>query len=200
MATTGVDHGAADQTTFKAEYNRLSELKAFDESKAGVKGLVDAGITEIPRFFHYPPDSSEPIFSSVSGDTQLSIPVIDLKGVLDGDRDHRQEIVEKVREATETWGFFQVVNHGIPDSVLEEIKDGVRRFYEQDVEIKKAFYTRDTSKPMVHNSNFDLYNAPSANWRDTFFCPMFPNPPKPEDLPAVCRCLYLYIVYNLDPV
>lgn len=31
-----------------AEYNRLSELKALDETKAGVKGLVDAGVTEIP--------------------------------------------------------------------------------------------------------------------------------------------------------
>ena len=28
----------------KSNYDRRSELKAFDESKAGVKGLVDAGV------------------------------------------------------------------------------------------------------------------------------------------------------------
>lgn len=33
------------------DYDRLSELKAFDDSKAGVKGLVDAGVTTIPAIF-----------------------------------------------------------------------------------------------------------------------------------------------------
>lgn len=186
MVTTGAADNEATQTTLNSQYDGLSELKAFDESKTGVKGLVDAGIIEIPHFFHHQPDNLES-FSSVSGDTQLSIPVIDLKGLITGDEICRKKIVEKVREALETWGFFQIINHGIPDSVLEEIKEGVRSFYEQDTEVKKAFYTRDTSKPFVHNSNFDLYKVPSANWRDTFFCPMAPHPPKPEDLPSVCR-------------
>ncbi|KAF3456830.1 hypothetical protein FNV43_RR01484 [Rhamnella rubrinervis] len=47
------------------------------------------------------------------------------------------------------------------------MKDGVKRFHEQDTEVKKQFYTRDSSKPVVYDSNFDLYSAPSANWRDT---------------------------------
>ncbi|KAL2463646.1 1-aminocyclopropane-1-carboxylate oxidase-like protein 3 [Forsythia ovata] len=103
--------------------DRISELRAFDDAKAGVKGLVDAGITK-------------------------------------------------------------VINHGIPDSVLEEILlDGVRRFYEQDTEVKKEWYTRDTTRRVVYNSNFDLYSAPSANWRDTIFCPMAPDLPKPDELP-----------------
>ncbi|KAE8711856.1 hypothetical protein F3Y22_tig00110271pilonHSYRG00172 [Hibiscus syriacus] len=37
-----------------------------------------------------------------------------------------------------------VVNHGIPLSVLEEMKHGVRRFHELDVKEKKAYYTKDT--------------------------------------------------------
>ncbi|CAJ1952659.1 unnamed protein product [Sphenostylis stenocarpa] len=37
-------------------YERLQELKSFDESKAGVKGLVDSGITKLPRFFTRPPE------------------------------------------------------------------------------------------------------------------------------------------------
>ncbi|XP_034685758.1 1-aminocyclopropane-1-carboxylate oxidase homolog [Vitis riparia] len=35
----------------QSEYDRESELKAFDGSKTGVKGLVDAGVTKIPRIF-----------------------------------------------------------------------------------------------------------------------------------------------------
>jgi hypothetical protein len=72
-------------------------------------------------------------------------------------------------------------------SVLEEMKEGVRRFHEQDTQVKKELYTRDPMRPVVYNSNFDLYSAPATNWRDTFFCQMAPNPPNPEDLPAACR-------------
>ncbi|PON40958.1 Oxoglutarate/iron-dependent dioxygenase [Trema orientale] len=185
MVVTSSDE-AAPEASFKAEYDRAAELKAFDETKAGVKGLVDAGITEIPRIFYHPISDNYIANSSVSGDTQLSIPVIDLKGLNKG-TDQRKEIVENVREALETWGFFQIVNHGIPESVLEEMKNGVRRFYEQETEVKKEFYTRDPMKPVVYNSNFDLSIGISTNWRDTFLCLMAPNPPKPEDLPIVCR-------------
>lgn len=65
--------------------------------------------------------------------------------------------------------------------------EGVRRFYEQDSEIKKKWYTRDGSKTVVYNSNFDLFTAASANWRDTTYCNMAPNPPIPGDLPDICR-------------
>ena len=168
-----------------AAYDRASEVKAFDETKAGVKGLVDAGVTQIPRIFYSPPEDNH-LKESSAGQTKFSIPVIDLGGLSD-DSIRKNEIIEKVREASEAWGFFQIVNHGIPVGVMEEIKDGVKRFHEQDTEVKKQFYNRDTLKPVAYNSNFDLYSAPSANWRDTISIPMAPNPPKTEDLPEVCR-------------
>ncbi|EMS54466.1 hypothetical protein TRIUR3_18433 [Triticum urartu] len=36
--------------------DRLAALKAFDETKAGVKGLVDAGVKAVPDIFRHPPD------------------------------------------------------------------------------------------------------------------------------------------------
>ncbi|KAK7257048.1 hypothetical protein RIF29_30739 [Crotalaria pallida] len=164
--------------------DRLHERKAFDDTKAGVKGLVDAGVAKIPSLFHHPPDKS--LKSSYLG--HVSIPVIDLSDIGNKDQSTHQEIVSKIREASETWGFFQVVNHGIPVSVLEEIKDGVMNFYEQDIEVKREFYTRQP-KPFAYNSNFHLYSSPALNWRDTFMCYLAPNAPKPEDLPEVCRVI-----------
>ncbi|KAK8365336.1 hypothetical protein V6Z11_A02G047400 [Gossypium hirsutum] len=166
------------------EYDRTSELKAFDDTKAGVKGLADGGITKVPRIFHQPPEKLHKF--PVSNDSQFSIPVIDLEGV-NNDPITRKEVVDKVGNASRKWGFFQVINHGIPVSVMEEMKDGVRRFHEQDVEVKKQYYTRDFTKPVVYNSNFDLYTSLAVNWRDTFFSRMAPDPPKMEDLPPVCR-------------
>ncbi|XP_050216342.1 1-aminocyclopropane-1-carboxylate oxidase homolog 1-like [Mercurialis annua] len=173
--------------TIDAEYCRSSELKAFDDTKSGVKGLVDAGIAKIPRIFHQPPNALENISHAPKDTaTQFSFPIIDLQGFENNPISHK-EIIEKVRNASESWGFFQVVNHGIPINVLEEMKDGVRRFHEQDTNLKKGYYTRDTTKKVVFNSNFDLYTAPAANWRDTLAIQMAPHLPQPEDIPAVCR-------------
>ncbi|CAI0430139.1 unnamed protein product [Linum tenue] len=167
-------------------YDRLAELTAFDETKAGVKGLADAGITELPRIFHAPPhflDTTTKTASFSPSDPDFIFPVIDLKGAA---ADHRKVIVEKVREAAEKWGFFEVVNHAIPERVMEEMKAGVRRFHEQDLEAKKEFFGRDPSKRVVYNSNFDLYSAPVTNWRDAVLFHTAPDVPKPEELPACC--------------
>nr|GEV50307.1 1-aminocyclopropane-1-carboxylate oxidase homolog 1-like [Tanacetum cinerariifolium] len=95
--------------------------------------------------------------------------------------------------ALETCGFFQIANHGIHISMLEEMKKGVKGFFEQDDEVKNQWYTRDSSGKykLVYNSNFDLYAAPVTNWRDTFYCPMAPNPPQPPELPFVCRDVFI---------
>lgn len=168
----------------EANYDRASELKAFDDTKTGVKGLVDSGITQVPRIFITPRNDSDKNLKP--SDSQLKFPIIDLENI-DEDPIRHKKVVDEVRDASGTWGFFQVINHGIPGSVLEEMLDGVRKFYEQDPEERKKWYTRDRKRSVVYNSNFDLYSAPAANWRDTFFCKMAPHPPSPEELPAVCR-------------
>ncbi|CAK8534753.1 unnamed protein product [Lathyrus sativus] len=162
--------------------NRMHELKAFDETKAGVKGLVDEGVVKIPTLFHHPPDKlSNPTNST---NNEHIVPVIDFTNT-------RQDIISRIKEASETWGFFQVVNHGIPLNVVEDMKNGVAKFFEQDTEVKKAMYTRDWTRPFVYNSNFDLYSSQALNWRDTFKWNIAPNAPKPEDLPLVCRDIVL---------
>lgn len=199
MEIHGTDHEV--HQSVGVEYDRkMEELRAFDETKAGVKGLVDAGIKEVPSFFIHPPaDNSSSLFiTDDTGKSQFSFPIIDLEGI-DEDSVKRKETVEKVLDASENWGFFQVVNHGIPCSVLDEMLDGVKKFYEQDNEVKKKWYSRDTTKRVVYNSNFDLYTAPSANWRDTFHCIVAPNPPTPQELPPILkawivqRALLLYV-------
>ncbi|KAL5063093.1 hypothetical protein RYX36_024830 [Vicia faba] len=61
--------------TTKLDYDRASELKAFDETKDGVKRLVDASITNIPRMFHHEFDK---YYSSSSSTTKLVVPSGDL--------------------------------------------------------------------------------------------------------------------------
>ncbi|XP_031254643.1 1-aminocyclopropane-1-carboxylate oxidase homolog 1-like [Pistacia vera] len=165
-------------------YDRISELKAFDDSKTGVKGLVDSGAAKVPRIFI--DEQYEPGDKSGSGGCKFTIPIIDFQGI-DKDPSLRCEIVGKVGNACEKWGFLQVINHGIPLNILEEMIDGIRRFHEQDTEVKKELYSRDETRAAVYHSNFDLYRAPVANWRDTLSCRMVPLPANSDELPTVCR-------------
>ncbi|CAM8915025.1 unnamed protein product [Rhodiola kirilowii] len=167
-----------------SSYNRTEELQSFDESKLGVKGLVDAQVTQIPRIF-INPSTAESHKAAPHG--QFKFPIIDLQGIKFQDQSERQRVIDQVRVASEEWGFFQVINHGIPSRVLQEMLDGVRGFFEQDDAVKKEWYTRDINKKVVYNSNYDLFSAPAANWRDTFYCLMAPSPPSHHELPQPCR-------------
>ncbi|CAH8308988.1 unnamed protein product [Eruca vesicaria subsp. sativa] len=168
------------ESTTTTALDRPTQLKAFDETKTGVKGLLEAGISEIPAIFHaHPATITTPKPPSSS---QFTIPTIDLQGGIDS----RRNLVEKIGDAAERWGFFQVINHGISLDLLERMKEGVREFHEQDPEVRKEFYSRDPGSKMFYMSNFDLYNSPAANWRDTLACFMAPDPPRLEDLPAAC--------------
>ncbi|KAL5994554.1 hypothetical protein ACLOJK_024607 [Asimina triloba] len=163
-------------------------VKDFDETRGGVKGLVDAGITNIPTIFLHPPQNLPPPNSpSPTNQHHLpTLPLIDLCALaLDGGQ--RAEMVEAIRQASETWGFFQVVNHGVPLAVLDGMIDAVHGFFEQPREIKMEYYTRDTRKNVRFSSNFDLYSTKAVNWRDTLYCGMAPDPFDPQDLPDVCR-------------
>ncbi|PHU24677.1 Deacetoxyvindoline 4-hydroxylase [Capsicum chinense] len=126
----------------------LSEKKAFDDSKAGLKGLVDAGIVDIPRIFIRPPDELAQDLSRC-----------------------------RLQEASEKWGFFQLINHEVPSSVMEGMIDGIRRFHEQDVELKKEYYSRDRE---ALGLNTDCLKSMECAKGKTLVCHYYSACPQPE--------------------
>ena len=58
-----------------SSYDRISELKAFDDSKAGVQGLVENGVTKVPRMF-YCEHTNDSNGSTSEPNSKFSIPTI----------------------------------------------------------------------------------------------------------------------------
>lgn len=80
---------------------------------------------------------------------------------------------------------------GIPVTTLEGMLEGFGGFMEQDAEAKKQYYTRDLNNRFRLNTNFDMFSAPAANWRDSVYYFVAPNPPPPQQLPQLCRYILL---------
>ncbi|CAO2821600.1 unnamed protein product [Amaranthus hypochondriacus] len=167
--------------------DRITDLKAFDEAKTGVKGLVDAGIKQLPSIFIRPPEDR-----SKDLDTwpeNISVPVIDFSD-LGKNNDETMKIVARVCSAAKNWGFFQVVNHGIPLEIMEKMIEKGRMFHEQDDEAKKKWYNRDPgSNKVTYVSNHDLYKSNAANWRDSLnISTLFADGHiHPDELPDICK-------------
>ncbi|KAL2921404.1 1-aminocyclopropane-1-carboxylate oxidase-like protein 1 [Bienertia sinuspersici] len=155
-------------------YDRKSELKQFDETKLGVKGLVDTGLSKVPNIFINHQDHNRVTNkASIDPKPELTIPIIDLFGI-ETNPDKFKKVVDEIREACKKWGIFQVINHGIPKQVMDEMVAGVRRFHEEDPEEKKKYYSLETAGPVT-------------NWRDTTWASMAPHPPQPQEVPIACR-------------
>uniref|UniRef100_A0A7N0RHL3 Fe2OG dioxygenase domain-containing protein n=1 Tax=Kalanchoe fedtschenkoi TaxID=63787 RepID=A0A7N0RHL3_KALFE len=168
-------------------YDRLKELKEFDESKIGCKGLADSGITTIPRIFHHPPETVPKMDRSAESPAAslAEIPVIDLSDLESPTR--RRLVVDQVRLAASTWGFFQVVSHGISASVMERTSAAIKAFHEQPHQEKIKHYKRDEMNGFIYSTNNDLYRSKAANWHDHIQLWTGPTPPVASDIPDICR-------------
>ncbi|CAK7338942.1 unnamed protein product [Dovyalis caffra] len=166
-----------------SNYDEAKEVMAFDETKAGVKGLVDSGVTKVPRFFVQPSERVEKL-SSKSSNINFQVPIIDFEGF---ENSRRIEVVNEIRKASEEWGFFQVVNHGIPVSVMDEMLVGVKRFHEQPQEVKMELYSRDANQRVKFFSGVLLLTKEPAIWRDTIAFDFKDGKLDPEHFPDIFR-------------
>lgn len=181
--------------TSNGEYNWAEAVKEFDETKAGVKGLVDAGVTELPRLFVHPPEDlhSHP----PRGTTDAQLPTIDFHGV-ESSGARRREVVEQISKASSEWGFFRIVNHGIPLETMDSTLDAVKRFHELPSEEKTPFYSYDMSRLVKLNSSLPTKENKAASWRDILTCNFKDGQLDPKDIPSACRYIYIYIPFFIN--
>ncbi|WVZ56988.1 hypothetical protein U9M48_007440 [Paspalum notatum var. saurae] len=93
---------------------------------------VDDDLQVPERYLSKEPNAEEVI---AGGDGNCAIPVIDLDRLVDP-RSSSSECAKLV-SACRHWGFFQLINHGVPDQVIGNLKSDVVEFFKQPLEDKQ---------------------------------------------------------------
>jgi isopenicillin N synthase-like dioxygenase len=80
-----------------------------------------------------------------TGGLTEQVPIIDVGGVTqDATSRDAQLAVDEIANACREWGFFQVVNHDIPDELIARTWSQTRRFFAQPSSVKESLMrTRD---------------------------------------------------------
>ncbi|XP_057798063.1 1-aminocyclopropane-1-carboxylate oxidase homolog 12-like [Salvia miltiorrhiza] len=178
------------------EFDWAKEIKEFDETKAGVKGLVDAGVKEIPRLFVHPQEVLER--HPTAKDVAVELPVIDLSGAERGGA-RRREVVEAISKAAREWGFFSIVKHGIPLETMDAMLECIKIFHELPKEEKIPLYTTERNKPVKWNSNLPAQQNDPACWRDVLNIVYTDDHLEAEEIPSACRKeLEEYVKYMIQ--
>jgi isopenicillin N synthase-like dioxygenase len=163
---------------------RAALLKAFEESRTGVRGLVESGVSSVPEIFRHP----DPYASIPLAPPGASIPVVDLSLPF-------PDAAAAAAEAARTWGFFHLVNHhhlALPAAATDDYPAralaAVRAFNELPPAERAPHYGRAVDGGVNYSTNVDLYNSPAASWRDTIQVMLGPNrrPDLASRIPAVC--------------
>ncbi|XP_057517649.1 protein DOWNY MILDEW RESISTANCE 6-like [Amaranthus tricolor] len=116
----------------------------------------------LPKNYIFPPDK-RPGEHNVP--MSKSLPVIDLSNV---DGQERKKTIQKIIEASHDFGFFQVINHGVPRKLLDATREVVKELFELPIEEKSKIYSLDLSKIcMLYSSNVDYEREEIHNWRDS---------------------------------
>ncbi|KAL0422419.1 UNVERIFIED_CONTAM: 2-oxoglutarate-dependent dioxygenase 19 [Sesamum latifolium] len=106
-----------------------------------VKALAESStLNSVPSHFSFANDST----ASHSD----SIPVIDFSLLASGTTHQRAKVLRDLDNACRDWGFFVLVNHGIPDSLLKNIKEASLEYFELPEEDKWRYEAKSASDPI----------------------------------------------------
>ncbi|PON84482.1 Oxoglutarate/iron-dependent dioxygenase [Trema orientale] len=89
-----------------------------------------------------------------------NFPIINLEK-LNGEE--RKNIMEQIKDACENWGFFELVNHGIPHELLDTVERMTKEHYRKCMEQR--------FKELVASKGLDAVQAEvnDIDWESTFF-------------------------------
>ncbi|XP_004243300.1 2-oxoglutarate-dependent dioxygenase 19 [Solanum lycopersicum] len=132
--------------------------------KKGVKYLVDnsKNMKMVPLEFVLPIPEGERPSMAIDG----SIPVIDMSGLNGPVVQQRLSTIHAISSACAEWGFFRVTNHGIKESLMDEMVQVVEEFFNLPLEEKMKYGSDDVMDPVRYGTSLTTTRKHALHWRD----------------------------------
>ncbi|KAJ7981610.1 Gibberellin 2-beta-dioxygenase 8 [Quillaja saponaria] len=102
----------------------------------------------------------------------FELPLIDLGKLNNLHHFERNECMEKIREAARKWGFFQVVNHGVSQQVLESLQYELIKVFHQPFEKKSEDIFLNLSDKSYRWGNPMATSLRQLSWSEAFHIPL----------------------------
>ncbi|CAL5436626.1 unnamed protein product [Camellia sinensis] len=116
----------------------------------------------VPANYVFPPEIRP---GDLAAPVCEGIPVIDL-GQIGGHA--RAELLEKIIKASQDFGMFQVINHGVSEELMDDTMSLFKEFFDMPVEDKAAYYSEDKSKSFRLYTSGQNYLKDKVNyWKDS---------------------------------
>ncbi|KAI3678813.1 hypothetical protein L6452_38116 [Arctium lappa] len=120
------------------------------------------GVQSIPKDYIMPPERRSGDFVSVCDE----IPVIDLQ---ENPKIDRSDIIQQILKACQEFGLFQVINHGVSEKMMEDMRVLYHEFFNMPVDDKLGVYSeiwRNTGCSL-YTSGFTYAEEDVHYWKDT---------------------------------
>ncbi|XP_059289638.1 protein SRG1-like [Lycium ferocissimum] len=127
-----------------------------------VQELANEHLANIPARYVHSEEESPAIYAGAAVPT---VPVIDLQKLLSGDSMNSE--LQKLHSACQEWGFLQVINHGVPPSLLEDFKREVIELFRLPMEEKKKLWQQEDDFEGFGQA-FVVSEEQKLDWSDMF--------------------------------
>ncbi|CAH9081958.1 unnamed protein product [Cuscuta europaea] len=157
-----------------------SAIAPFYHASSTVKLL-----SESPDLNSIPCDYIQSTSPDESLEDSKSIPIIDYSHIISTHSNQRYKAIEALGRACEEWGFFMVVNHGIPESLIRAMIQVTCDFFNMTEEKKQQFEGTHVLDPVRCGTSFNASKEKALFWRDflkVFVHPDFHCPSDPQAL------------------
>ncbi|GMN30736.1 hypothetical protein TIFTF001_002943 [Ficus carica] len=121
-------------------------------------------LREIPHYYLQNEAETDP----VEVEDSFHIPVIDMSKLLDKDPSIYNHELARLHSACKDWGFFQLINHGVPEEVTEKMKIDTQDFFQLPLEEKKT-YAQLPNDFEGYGQAFLFSQEQKLDWGDRFF-------------------------------
>lgn len=145
-------------------------------AQSSLQSLLSQGSQDLADFVW--PEEDRPTIPHNDYRRDRELPVIDLSCLHDGNPETKLRVATRIATACTDWGFFQLVNHGIPISDLDAVQEQSRRFFEQPLELKQRAQTLETANAnnvFGYGLNTTGYKYAGRPWIERFQCSWSPQ-------------------------